>query len=129
MVFTQKFESSSQYLSISVFKNLIFQPSEAQLSSITQNWNKSLSFHNCVPKGLTNFECPIWKLHTLNYHIYRPFQCRECLGRFKNESDLTAHLSKDHFRCKYCDKALKTQTSMKEHIRLHWMNIQFSYIH
>ena len=68
MVFTQKFESSSQNLNISVFKNLIFQPSEARLSSITQNWNKSLSFHDCVPKGLTNFECPIWKLHTLNYH-------------------------------------------------------------
>ena len=68
MVFAQKFEFSSQNVSISLLKNLIYQPSEARLSSITQNWNKSLSFHNFVPKGLTNFECPIWKLHTLNYH-------------------------------------------------------------
>ena len=68
MVFAQKFEFSSQDLSISLFKNFIFQPSEAGLSSIMQNWNKSLSIQNYVPKGLTNFECPIWKLHTLNYH-------------------------------------------------------------
>ena len=71
MVFAQKFEFSSQNLSISLLKNLIFQPSEARLSSITQNWNKSLSFHNFIPKGLTNFECPNWKLYTLNYHTVR----------------------------------------------------------
>ena len=68
MVFAQKFEFISQNLGISFLKNLIFQPSEARLSSITQNWNKSLSFYNCVPIELTNFECPIWKLNTLNYH-------------------------------------------------------------
>ena len=67
-MFAQKFEFSSKNLCISFLKNFIFQPSEAWLSSIMQNWNKSLSFHDCVPKGLTNFECPIWKLHTLNYH-------------------------------------------------------------
>ena len=68
MIFAQKFEFSSQNLCASLLKNLIFQPSEARLSSITQNWNKSLSFHNFVPIELTNFECPIWKLHTLNYN-------------------------------------------------------------
>ena len=68
MVFAQKFEFSSQNLIISLLKSFIFSPSAARLSSIMQNWNKSLSFHNCIPKGQTNFKCPIWKLHTLNYH-------------------------------------------------------------
>ena len=93
MVFAQKFEFSSQNLSISIFKNLIFQPSEARLSSITQNWNKSLSFHNCVPKGLTNFECPIWKLHTLNYHTRRPMVKMHISA---------VHEGKKSFNCDYC---------------------------
>ena len=37
MVFAQKFEFSSQNVSISLLKNLIFQPSESRLSSIMQN--------------------------------------------------------------------------------------------
>ena len=29
---------------------------------------KSLSFHDCLPKGVSNFECLLLDLHTLNYH-------------------------------------------------------------
>ena len=32
------------------------------------NWKESLSFHDCLPKGVTNFECLLLNLHTLNYH-------------------------------------------------------------
>ena len=53
----------------SLFGNSIFLHSEARLSSITQNWNKSFSFHYCLPKGVTNFQCCILNPHTLNYHI------------------------------------------------------------
>ena len=34
-----------------------------------------LSFHYCLPKGVTNFECLLLNLHTLNYHnkhLYLP---------------------------------------------------------
>ena len=31
-----------------------------------QNWNKSLRYHECTPKGITNFECLLLNLHTLN---------------------------------------------------------------
>jgi len=56
----------------------------------------------------------------INKHICRPFQCTECLGRFKTESDLSAHSSNDHIRCKYCDKAFQTKIGMIEHKRFHW---------
>ena len=48
--------------------HLILSPSEAPLSSILKNWQKSLFFHEYLPKGLTNFGCWKLKLHTLNYH-------------------------------------------------------------
>ena len=47
--------------------HLVFAPSEALLSLITQNWKKSLSFHDCLPIGVNNFECLLINLHTLNY--------------------------------------------------------------
>ena len=68
MIFNQEIELCVQAFFTWLLKNSIFLHSEAWLSSIMQNWNKLLSFLNCVPEWLTNFECPILKLHTLNYH-------------------------------------------------------------
>ena len=39
-------------------------------ASIMQNWKKLFSFHDCFPKGETNFECLVLNLHTLNYHTW-----------------------------------------------------------
>ena len=49
-------------------RNFVFETSEAPLSSILKNWQKSLFFHEYLPKGLTNFGRSESKLHTLNYH-------------------------------------------------------------
>ena len=68
MVFTQEFEFCFQIFIPLVLRNLIFETSEAPLSSIWKNWQKSLFFHEYLPKGLTNFGCSESKLHTLNYH-------------------------------------------------------------
>ena len=68
MVFNQEFEFCVQNFFTSLFGNSIFLHSEARLSSIMQNWKKLLSFHYCIPKGVTNFECLLLNLHTLNYH-------------------------------------------------------------
>ena len=35
-----------------------------------QNWKKSFSFHECLAKGVFNFEHPLLNLHTLNYHSH-----------------------------------------------------------
>ena len=69
MVFNQEFEFCVQTFFTSLLKNSIFIHSEARLSSIMQNWKKLLRFHYCIPKGVTNFECLLLNLHTLNYHI------------------------------------------------------------
>ena len=50
------------------YRHIVFTPSEALLSSITQNWKKLLTFHDCLPNGVTNFECFLLNLHSLNYH-------------------------------------------------------------
>ena len=71
MVFTQEFEFCFQIFIPLVLKILIFEISEAPLSSIWKNWQKSLFFHEYLPKGLTNFGCSESKLHTLNYHNWR----------------------------------------------------------
>ena len=68
MVFNQEFEFCVQLFFASLFRNSIFLHSEAWVSSIMQNWKKLLSFHYCLPKGVTNFQCCILNLHTLNYH-------------------------------------------------------------
>ena len=68
MVFNQEFEFCSQNFITSLLRNSIFLHSEARLSSIMQNWKKLLRFHYCIPKGVTNFECLLLNLHTLNYH-------------------------------------------------------------
>ena len=68
MVFNQEFEFCVQTFFTSLLKNSIFIHSEARLSSIMQNWKKLLSFHYCLPKGVTNFECLLLNLHILNYH-------------------------------------------------------------
>ena len=60
-----------QNFNTSPLRNSIFQPSEAPLSLILQNWKKLLFFHDCIPKGLTNFECVIINFHNLNYHNER----------------------------------------------------------
>ena len=53
VVFTQEFEFRIESFITSILRNLISQPSsEARCSSITQNQNKSLIFHNCVTKGM-----------------------------------------------------------------------------
>ena len=52
-------------------QKLNFLHSEARLSSIMQNWKKLLRFHYCIHKGVTNFECLLLNLPTLNYHIAR----------------------------------------------------------
>ena len=66
MVFTQDFEFCFQIFIPLVLRNLIFETSEAPLSSILYNWRKLLSFHDFLPKVLTNFGCR--KLKHLNYH-------------------------------------------------------------
>ena len=71
MVFNQEFEFCVQLFFASLFRNSIFLHSEARLSSIMQNWKKLLSFHYCLPKGVTNFQCCILNLHTLNYHNFQ----------------------------------------------------------
>ena len=68
MVFTQEFEFCFQIFIPMVLRNLIFETSEAPLSSIWKNWLKWFFFHEYLPKGLTNFECSELKLYTLNYH-------------------------------------------------------------
>ena len=68
MVFNQKFEFCVVNSFTLLFRNSIFLHSEARLSSIIQNWRKLLSFHYCLPKGVTNFQCCILNLYTLNYH-------------------------------------------------------------
>ena len=68
MVFNQEFEFCVQSFFTSLFRNSIFLHSEARLSSIMQNWKKLLSFHYCLPKRVTNFECCILNLLTLKYH-------------------------------------------------------------
>ena len=60
MVFTQEFEFWFQILIPLVLKNFVFETSEAPLSSILKKWQKSLFFHECLPKGLTNFDCWIF---------------------------------------------------------------------
>ena len=67
MVFTQEFEFCFQIFIPLVLRNFIFETSEAPLTSISKNWQKSLFFHEYLPKGLTNFGCRKLKLHTLNY--------------------------------------------------------------
>ena len=68
MIFTQEFDFCFQIFISLVLRNLIFETSEAPLSSIWRNWQKSLFFHEYLPKGLTNFGRTESKLHTLNYH-------------------------------------------------------------
>ena len=68
MVFNQEFEFCVKTFFTSLLKNSIFIHSKAWLSSIMQNWEKLLRFHYCIPKGVTNFECLLLNLHTLNYH-------------------------------------------------------------
>ena len=63
MVFNQEFEFCSQNFITSLLRNSIFLHSEALLSSIMQNWKKSLSFHDCIP-----FDSLLLNLHTHNYH-------------------------------------------------------------
>ena len=75
MVFNQEFEFCVQTFFTSLLKNSIFIHSEARLSSIMQNWKKLLRFHYCIPKGVTNFECLLLNLHTLNYHT-KIYGCR-----------------------------------------------------
>ena len=67
MVFTQEFEFCFQIFILLVLRNLFFETSEAPLSSIWKNWQKSLFFHEYLPKGLTNFGRSESKLYTLNY--------------------------------------------------------------
>ena len=71
MVFNQEFEFCVQTFFTSLLKNSIFIHSEARLSSIMQNWKKLLNFYHCLPKGVTNFECLLLNLLTLNYHTRR----------------------------------------------------------
>ena len=80
MVFNQEFEFCVQTFFTSLLKNSIFIHSEARLSSIMQNWKKLLRFHYCIPKGVTNFECLLLNLHTLNYHSCHqvPIQVQTC---------------------------------------------------
>ena len=68
MFFNQEFEFCVQLFFTLLSRNSIFLHSEARLSSIMQNWKKLLSFHYCLPKGVTNFECCILNLLTLKYH-------------------------------------------------------------
>ena len=68
MVFNQEFEFCVQTFFTSLLKHSILIHSEARLSSIMQNWKKLLRFHYRIPKGVTNFECLLLNLHTLNYH-------------------------------------------------------------
>ena len=42
------------------------------LSSILKICQKSLFFHEYLPKGLTNFGRSESKLHTMNYHNVQP---------------------------------------------------------
>ena len=53
---------------------LVFTPSVALLSSFRQSFKKLLRFYLLEPKGPANFECPILKLHTLNYHTEECFK-------------------------------------------------------
>ena len=66
--FTQEFKFCVHIFIPSVLRNFVFETSEAPLSSILKNWQKSLFFHEYLPKGLTNFGRTESKLHTLNYH-------------------------------------------------------------
>ena len=68
-VFNQEFKFCLQLFFTSLFRNSIFLHFEARLSSIMQNWKKLLSFHYCLPKGVTDFQDCILNLHNLNYHI------------------------------------------------------------
>ena len=68
MVFKQEFEFCVQNFSTSLLENSIFLHSEARLSSIMENWKKSLSFHYCKPMGVTNLKCLLLNFHTQNYH-------------------------------------------------------------
>ena len=71
MFFYEEVEFCSKNFITSLLTNSVFLPSEAWLSLIMQNWKKSLSFHDCLPKVVTNFECLLLNLHPLNYHIER----------------------------------------------------------
>ena len=70
MIFTQEFDFCFQIFISLALRNLIFETSEAPLSSILKNWQKSIFFHECLPKGLTNFGRWKLKLHALNYHTW-----------------------------------------------------------
>ena len=50
-----------------ICRYLLFTPSQAPSSTVWQNWKKSLSFHEWVPKGQPNFGWLAWKLFWLNY--------------------------------------------------------------
>ena len=71
MFFNQEFEFRVQNFLTSLFENSIFLHSEARLSLIMQNWKKLLSFHYCLPEGVTNIECLLLNLHTLKYHTVK----------------------------------------------------------
>ena len=69
MVFPKEFEFYFQKFITSLLRNLIFQPSEAPLLAILQNWTKSLSLHDSLPKGQPYSGCLSSKCFRLNYYI------------------------------------------------------------
>ena len=71
MVFNQEFEFCVQTFFTSLLKNSIFIHSEARLSSLMQNWKKLPCFHDCLTKGVPNFECLLLNLHTLNHNTQK----------------------------------------------------------
>ena len=55
MVFNQEFEFYVKIFFTLLFRNSIFLPSDALLSSIMQNYKKSLSFPDHLSKGLQQY--------------------------------------------------------------------------
>ena len=62
MVFTQKFEFCFQNFTTQLLN--LLRPLSLWFCKIKIN----RSYHDCIPKGLTNFECVIINFHKLKYH-------------------------------------------------------------
>ena len=67
------------YLSL---RKLNFQPSEAPRSPVLQNWTKSLSLHDSLPKEQPYSGCLSQKSFRLNYYSSKVWQSRLRNGKF-----------------------------------------------
>ena len=82
---------NSKNFFIIVWRNSIFQPSEAPRSTVLQNWKKLPSFHQQVPKGQLNFWWLalnlFWHNYSNNRHLNNYHEGISIYGYFESSSN------------------------------------------